>query len=47
VPWFGLWPIVTLVWLLAVPFVFTYVAVGFIMEAVFGIRVSLHRRALT
>jgi hypothetical protein len=34
----ALWPIVTVAWLVAAPFVLIYVPVGFIMEALFGIR---------
>jgi hypothetical protein len=40
--WLALWPIVTVAWLVAVPFVLLYVAVGFTIEALFGIR--LRRR---
>ncbi len=36
--WLALWPIVTVAWLVVVPFVLTYVAIGFIMEVLFGIR---------
>jgi len=36
--WLTLWPIVTVAWLVAVPFVLLYVAVGFMMDALFGIR---------
>ena len=36
--WLGLWPVVTVAWLLTVPFVLLYVAVGFTVEVLFGIR---------
>ncbi len=36
--WLTLWPIVTVAWLVSVPFVLGYVAVGFITEVIFGIR---------
>ena len=35
--WLALWPIVTVAWLVSVPFVRGYVAVGFITEVIFGI----------
>ncbi len=36
--WLALWPIVTVAWLVSVPFVLGYVAVGYITEVIFGIR---------
>ena len=36
--WLVLWPAVTVAWLVAVPFVLLYVAVGFTVEVLFGIR---------
>jgi len=36
--WLALWPIVTLGWLVAAQFVLIYVAVGFMMEVLLGIR---------
>ena len=36
--WLALWPLVTVAWLVAVPFVLLYVAVGFTVEVLFGIR---------
>ena len=36
--WLGLWPVVTAAWLVTVPFVLLYVAVGFTVEVLFGIR---------
>ena len=36
--WLALWPIVTVAWLIAVPFVLLYVAFGFTVEVLFGIR---------
>ena len=35
-PWFGLCPIVTPVWLVAIPFPLVYVAIEFIVQALFG-----------
>ena len=40
--WPALWPIVTVAWLVSVPFVLGYVAVGSLIEVIFGIR--LRRR---
>jgi hypothetical protein len=37
-PWFAVWPITTIVWLLAVPFFLLYATVAFVIEAVFGTR---------
>ena len=39
--WLALWPLVTVAWLVAVPFVLLYVTVGFAVQVLFGIR--LHR----
>ena len=36
--WLGLWPVVTVAWVVTVPFVLLYVAVGFTLEVLFGIR---------
>ena len=36
--WLALWPIVTVAWLVSVPFVLSYVAVGFLTEVIFGVR---------
>jgi len=36
--WLALWPVVTVAWLVTVPFVLLYVAVGFTLEVLFGIR---------
>jgi hypothetical protein len=36
--WLALWPIVTLGWIVAAQFVLIYVAVGFMMEVLLGIR---------
>jgi hypothetical protein len=38
--WLARWPIVTVAWLVAVPFVLLYVAVGFTLEVLFGIRLQ-------
>jgi hypothetical protein len=36
--WLGLWPVVTVAWLVTVPFVLLNVAVGFALEVLFGSR---------
>ena len=36
--WLALWPVVTVAWLVTVPFVLLYVAVGFTPEVLFRIR---------
>lgn len=36
--WLALWPIVTIAWLVSVPFVLAYVAVGSLTEVIFRIR---------
>jgi hypothetical protein len=36
--WLALWPTVTVAWLVSVPFVRGYVAVAFLTEVIFGIR---------
>ena len=36
--WLALWPVVTVAWLVTVPFVLLYVAVGFTLEVLLGIR---------
>jgi len=33
--WLALWPVVTVAWLVAVPFILLYVSVAFIIEAFF------------
>ena len=38
----ALWPIVMVAWLVAVPFVLISVAVGFVTEALSGIRLRRH-----
>ena len=36
--WLTRWPIVTVAWLVSVPFVLAYVAVGFLTDVIFGVR---------